>query len=59
MGWCIMNDMILRKKDEITTMKTINRHLLTTDMSYIKDVINYYDDKSSSDYFWEREICIW
>ena len=46
-----MNDMILRKKDEITTMKTINRHLLTTDMSYIGDVINYYDDKSSSDYF--------
>ena len=59
MGWCIMNDMILRKKYEITTMKTINRHLLTTDMSYIEDVINYYDDKSSSDYFWEREICIW
>lgn len=46
-----MNDMILRKEDEITTMKTINRHLLTTDMSYIEDVINYYDDKSSSDYF--------
>ena len=46
-----MNDMILIKKDEITTMKTINRHLLTTDMSYIEDVINYYDDKSSSDYF--------
>lgn len=48
-----MNNMISSKNDEISSMKTINRHLLTTDMLYIENAIDYYDDLSSFDYFCE------
>lgn len=46
-----MKHTILRKNDEISSMKTINHHLLTRDLLYIEDVINNYD--LSADYFCE------